>query len=87
MKHCQTEKKWTLKFQENLIHKITPEFRKKFPHYRLGVMALKKTWEKVIYYTQQIEGHTEALSKDGSLNIAFFIKENLKSFFKNIYNK
>jgi len=80
MKHCQTEKKWTLKFQENLIHKITPEFRKKFPHYRLGVMALKKTWEKVIYYTQQIEGHTEALSKDGSLNIAFFIKENLKQY-------
>ena len=80
IQHCQTEKKWTLKFQEDLIHKITPEFRKKFPHYRLGVMALKKTWEKVIYYTQQIEGHKEAISKDGSLNIAFFIKENLKQY-------
>ncbi|MCX6991056.1 MAG: hypothetical protein NTX49_08365 [Chlamydiae bacterium] len=80
IKHCQTEKKWTLKFQEDLIHRITPEFRKKFPHYRLGVMAIKKTWEKVIYYTQQIEGHTDALSKDGSLNIAFFIKENLKQY-------
>lgn len=80
IKHCQTEKKWSLKFQEQLIQKISPDFRKKFPHYRLGVMALKKTWEKVIYYTQQLEGHTEALSSDGSLNTEFFIRENLKQY-------
>lgn len=80
IKHCQTEKKWTLKFQEELIKKITPEFQKKFPHYRLGVMALKKTWGKVLYYSQQIQGHTQATLEDGSLNIQFFIKENLKQY-------
>lgn len=80
IKHCQTEKKWSLKLQEELINKITPEFQKKFPHYRLGVMALKKTWEKVIYYSHQIEGQSQATLSDGSLNIEFFIKENLRQY-------
>lgn len=72
--------KWTIKIQEELIRKITPEFQKRFPQYRLGVTALKKIWEKVLFYTQQIQGKTEAISPDGKLNINFFIKENLKQY-------
>src|SRR5271169_6303574 len=52
MRHCGSSKKWTLKIQEELLKKISPEFQKKFPHYRLGVAALKKTWEKIAYFSQ-----------------------------------
>ena len=55
MRHCGNSKKWSLKLQEELLQRITPEFQKRFPHYRLGVAALKKTWEKVSYYAQQIQ--------------------------------
>src|ERR1700738_4202910 len=50
MRHCGNSKKWSLKIQEVLLKKISPEFQKKFPRYRLGVAALKKTWEKIAYY-------------------------------------
>jgi hypothetical protein len=73
--------KWTLKLQEELIKKITPEFQKKFPQYRLGVTAVKKIWEKILFYTQQIQGKSEAVDQNGKLNINFFIKENLKQYF------
>ena len=74
--------KWTLKFQEELIKKITPEFQQKFPQYRLGVTAVKKIWEKVLFYTQQIQGKSGAVDSDGKLNINFFIKENLRQYFQ-----
>jgi hypothetical protein len=80
MQHCESSKKWSLKIQEDLIVKITPEFQKKFPQYRLGVSALKKTWEKIAYYSTQIQQKKEAMTQDGKLNIHFFIKENLKSY-------
>ncbi|HSX03731.1 MAG TPA: hypothetical protein VLG76_03275 [Rhabdochlamydiaceae bacterium] len=79
MCHCGNSKKWSVKLQDDLIQKITPEFQKKFPQYRLGVSALKKTWEKVSFYSQQIQHQKEALTQAGKLNISFFIKENLKS--------
>jgi hypothetical protein len=82
MQECGSPKKWSLKVQEELIQKITPEFQKKFPHYRLGVAALKKIWEKIVSYTQQIQGKTEAIGPDGKLNVNFFIKENLKQYFQ-----
>jgi hypothetical protein len=75
-------KKWTLKLQQELIAKITPEFQKKFPSYRLGVSAVKKIWEKVLFYTQQIQGKSGAVDQDGKLNINFFIQENLKQYFQ-----
>lgn len=75
-------KKWSLYFQEKLIEKITPEFQKKFPHYRLGVTALKKTWEKVLHYSEQIQTQKEALTTEGKLNISFLIKENLKQYLR-----
>jgi hypothetical protein len=80
MQHCSSSKKWCLKIQEELLFKIAPEFQKKFPQYRLGVTALKKTWEKIAYYSQQIQHQKEALTQDGKLNIHFFIKENLKNY-------
>lgn len=80
MQHCGSSKKWSLKIQEDLIFKIAPEFQKKFPQYRLGVSALKKTWEKIAYYSQQIQHQKEAMTQDGKLNIHFFIKENLKNY-------
>ena len=63
MQHCGCSKKWSVKIQEDLLIKVTPEFQKQFPHYRLGVSALKKTWEKVAYYAEQIEHQKEALSQ------------------------
>ena len=82
MKGAPPVQKWTLKLQEELIKKITPEFQKKFPQYRLGVTALKKTWEKILFYTQQIQDKSEAVDQNGKLNINFFIKENLKQYFQ-----
>ncbi len=73
-------KKWSLKIQEALLQKIAPEFQKKFPHYRLGVSALRKTWEKVAYYSQQIETQKEAIGRDGQLNVDFLIRENLRQY-------
>lgn len=80
MQHCVSSKKWSLKLQEELLSKVVPDFRKKFPQYRLGISALKKTWEKVSYYSHQIENQKEALTEEGKLNIHFFIKENLKNY-------
>ncbi|NDD57704.1 MAG: hypothetical protein EBZ47_00410 [Chlamydiae bacterium] len=80
VKESAHAKKWTLKLQETLLEKITPEFKKRFPRYRLGVLTLKKAWEKVIYYLQQIENHQEALTQEGKLNVDFLIQEHLKQF-------
>lgn len=80
MHHCGSCKKWSMKVQDELLQKIAPDFHKKFPQYRLGVSALKKTWEKVSYYTQQIQNQKEAIADDGKLNVDFFIKENLKNY-------
>ena len=81
--HSGSTKKWSLKIQEELIQKITPEFQVKFPQYRLGISALKKVWEKIVYYSQQIQNQKDAITKEGTLNIHFFIKENLKQYFNN----
>ncbi|MBS0604004.1 MAG: hypothetical protein JSS60_03085 [Verrucomicrobia bacterium] len=80
MQHCGSSKKWSVKIQEELLVKIAPDFQKRFPQFRLGVSALRKTWEKVAYYSQQIQNQKEAITQDGKLNIHFFIKENLKNY-------
>jgi hypothetical protein len=80
MQHCGLNKKWSTSIQERLLKKISPEFQKRFPKYRLGITALKKTWEKIAFYTDQIQEQKEALTQDGKLNIYFLIKENLKKF-------
>lgn len=79
-KTAGTTKKWSIYVQEKLIEKITPEFKKKFPHYRLGVSALKKVWEKFSYFSQAFETQKEALTQEGKLNLGYLIRENLKQF-------
>jgi hypothetical protein len=79
-KSSETTKKWSIYVQEKLIEKISPEFKKRFPHYRLGVSVLKKIWEKVAYFSQAFENQKEAVTKDGKLNLGFLIRENLKQF-------
>ena len=68
MQHCGSSRKWSLKIQEELLLKIAPDFQKRFPQYRLGISALKKTWEKVSYYSQQIQHQKEAITQDGPLS-------------------
>lgn len=79
MRHCSNSKKWSIELQEQLLQKITPEFQKQFPQYRLGISALKQTWEKLNYFSSQIQDKKEALTQDGKLNIPYFIKENLQN--------
>ncbi|HEX4840068.1 MAG TPA: hypothetical protein VFU89_06470 [Rhabdochlamydiaceae bacterium] len=79
-KNAGTAKKWSIYVQEKLIEKITPEFKKKFPHYRLGVSALKKVWEKFSYFSQAFDSQKEALTQEGKLNLGYLIRENLKQF-------
>lgn len=74
-------KKWSVFLQEKLIEKITPEFQKKFPNYRLGVSAVRKIWDKISYYSQQMQNQKEALTQEGKLNVQYMIKENLKAYF------
>ncbi len=80
MQHCDSSKKWSVKIQEELLLAIAPDFQTKFPQFRLGVSALKKTWEKVAYYSEQIQHQKEAMTQDGKLNTHFFIRENLKNY-------
>ena len=83
MQHESFGIKWSQQLQDNLVAKITPDFQKKFPQYRLGIAALRKTWEKIAYYAEQIQSQKGAISQDGKLNIHFFIKENLRRYAAN----
>lgn len=78
MRSCGCSKKWSSKIQEELLDKITPKFQKRFPHLRLGIAALKKSWEKISHFLQQIQSEKDAITQDGKLNLSFFIKSNLK---------
>jgi hypothetical protein len=78
MRHCGFSKKWTGKIQEELVARISSKFQKRFPHLRLGIAALKKSWERVSHCLEQIQTQKEAITQDGKLNLSFFIRENLK---------
>jgi len=67
--------------QEKSIEKISPEFQRKFPQYRLGIVALKKTWSKIAYFSEPIQTQKGALTEEWKLNIHYLIKENLKHYF------
>ncbi len=79
MRSCGHPKKWSHSLEEHLIKKIAPSFHKRFPQYKLGIATLKKTWEKFIYYAEQIQEKKEAISQDGKLNLHFLIKEYIKN--------
>ena len=88
MTHHGGAKKWSLKIQDDLLKKITPDFQKAFPGYRLGIAALRKTWDKIGYFLQELQGQKEAVTEKGTLNTLFFVKENLRQYalFKNPYH-
>lgn len=73
-------KKWSQRLQEHLLKEISEEFQKTFTQYRLTVAALKKTWEKIVHFTHQIEQSPRAIKEDGGVNIDFLIKENLSQY-------
>ncbi|MEI8301288.1 MAG: hypothetical protein WCG10_06765, partial [Chlamydiota bacterium] len=75
-----SSKQWSNKIQTDLLAKILPEFKIKFPKYRLGVASIKKVWEKVSYYYGKVNSHQEAVDAQGKLNIEFMIKENLRGY-------
>ncbi len=75
-----SSKQWSNKIQTDLLAKILPEFKVKFPKYRLGVASIKKVWEKVSYYYGKVNSHQEAVDAQGKLNVEFMIKENLRGY-------
>ncbi len=79
MRHCGHPKKWSPALEQELVTKIAPRFQNKFPQYRLGISALKKTWEKFNYYALQVQEQKNAISQNGKLNIHFLIKEHIKN--------
>ncbi|MCH9621942.1 MAG: hypothetical protein S4CHLAM20_13730 [Chlamydiia bacterium] len=74
-------KKWSHQIQKTLLAEVLPEFRQHFPHYRLGISALKKTWEKIHYYVKYLEKHYD-YNQNGKLDISYLIRENLSLFFE-----
>ncbi|MEM7175680.1 MAG: hypothetical protein AAF443_07130 [Chlamydiota bacterium] len=72
-------KQWSAAIESKLLSSILPEFKHKFPKYRLGKHALKKIWDKVVYYYERVHGQKEAIRPDGQINLSFMIRENLKS--------
>jgi hypothetical protein len=75
-----SSKQWSNKIQTDLLAGILPEFKIKFPKYRLGTSAIRKVWEKVSYYYGKVHTHKEAVHSNGKLNIEFMIKENLRGY-------
>ena len=73
-------KAWSMQLEKYLLEKITPRFQKKFPTFRISISAIKKTWEKLVLYTKQIQDQPEAITEEGKVNISFLIKENLKNY-------
>ena len=78
-----TPKKWSRNIQTDLLKSILPDFTKKFPKYRLGHTALKKTWDKVLYYVQFIQKQKESVTAEGKLNVNYLIRQNLKNLIEN----
>lgn len=73
------ETKWTQKIQDLLCEEIIPDFQAKFPQYRLGVSALRRTWEKMHPYMHWIQNEKNAMNQDGKINLHYLIRENLKN--------
>ena len=75
-------KNWNHQIEKDILQRILPEFKAKFPYYRLGIAALKRTWEKISYYQKKVI-YREAYQIDGKLNINYLIKENIRSYQQN----
>lgn len=75
-------KNWNHQIEKDVLQRILPEFKVKFPYYRLGMAALKRTWEKISYYQKKVV-YREAYQADGKLNIHYLIRENIRSYQQN----
>lgn len=74
-------KGWSQAIEKTIFQAILPEFKRKFPKYRLGSNALKTTFEKVSHYMQFAKCQKGAFQSDGKLNTRLMIRENLKDLF------
>lgn len=75
---CGSPNKWSNQIQTDLLSKLLPEFKERFPKYRLGGTALRKIWDKVSYFYGKVQLQKGAIKADGNLNIEYMIRENLK---------
>jgi hypothetical protein len=73
-------RKWSQAIQDDLLSKILPDFQNHFPHYRLGALAVKRTWERLSALVQQIGARDGAVTHEGKLDLPFFIRENLRHY-------
>lgn len=73
-------KVWSMQLEQYLLEKMTPEFQRRFPQFRISISAIKKTWEKLVLYTKQIQDQPNAITEEGKVNIPFLIKQNLKNY-------
>ncbi|MDX8431550.1 MAG: hypothetical protein SNF33_07115 [Candidatus Algichlamydia australiensis] len=77
--HGSTQE-WSAQIEQDLLRKILPEFKARFPRYRLGLFALKKAFEKVAYFYEKLYGHK-------NLDANTLIRENLRNQLEiGIYN-
>jgi|JI9StandDraft_1071089.scaffolds.fasta_scaffold11256_3 hypothetical protein len=75
-------KTWSHKIASILFKEIMPEFTKRFPTYRLGQTALKKTFDKIRYYLDRFQEEKKALHPSGRLNVGYLLKKNLSAWSK-----
>jgi len=75
---------WSSRIQSDLLKNILPEFRQAFPGRRLGPSALKKVWDKVAFYYNKLGTQKEALKENGTVNLDYMIRENLRTEKKEI---
>ncbi len=69
-----SSREWSAQIEQDLLRKILPEFKARFPRHRLGLFALKKAFEKVAYFYEKLYGN-QAIK--GELDLNQLIRENL----------
>ncbi len=70
--------KWSYKIEEKLLETLSIPFQKAFPKYRLNIFSIKKVWEKIVFYLDQMKKKEAVCSLNGVINIDYLISENLK---------
>ncbi|GAB5410922.1 MAG: hypothetical protein ChlgKO_00360 [Chlamydiales bacterium] len=75
-----SSQEWSAQIEQDLLRKILPEFKARFPRYRLGLFALKKAFEKAAYFYEKLYGHKNLCANS-------LIRENLSAQLEvGIYN-
>lgn len=71
-------RKWSKKIEANLLAKILPEFRERFPTLRLRPSNLKRIWEQLSYYYERIYKPRKVVPNKEALTLHFMIRKNLQ---------